>query len=86
MLLNLWKVITAKVYLEILEIQPAKVICKTYKSNFIKLFRFHFPLFESKSTRLVDAAKLAITEDVSGLDLKDARGHSYDGCGAMTGK
>ena len=34
----------------------------------------------------VDAIKLAITKTVSGLDLDDARGQSYDGCGAMARK
>ena len=63
--------IIAEVYLEILEIQLAKV-------DFQSLTK----LISSK----VDAIKLAITKTVSGLDLEDARGQSYDGCGAMAGK
>ena len=34
----------------------------------------------------VDEIKLATSKTVSELDLEDARGQSYDGCGAVVGK
>ena len=78
---------TAEVYLEILEIQPVKVDLQNLKKVISWKYLDSLSLYSSLRVHSkVDEIKLATTKTVSGLDLKDARGQSYDGCRAMAGR